>query len=132
MERKRRFPFPAVGGSSLLVIFGVLCLVVFALLALSSAQADSRLTEAALSSTEGWYEANLRAEEILSRLRGGEDVDGVVRQGNRCLYQCAFSPNQALVVEVEVSGTDYTVLRWQAVSTAEWETEDGLGLWPGA
>ena len=42
-ERRDSFP-PAVGGSSLLVIFAVLCLTVFALLTLSTAAADSRLS----------------------------------------------------------------------------------------
>ena len=46
MARKQSFPIPAVGGSSLLVIFAVLCLTVFALLGLSTVQADIRLADA--------------------------------------------------------------------------------------
>ena len=44
-ERRDSFP-PAVGGSSLLVIFAVLCLTVFALLGLATVQANSRLSDA--------------------------------------------------------------------------------------
>ena len=68
MAKKERFPPPAVGGSSLLVIFAVLCLTVFALLSLSTVQADGRLSEAAVASVAAYYEADCRAEEILARL----------------------------------------------------------------
>lgn len=42
-KRNASGPPAAVGGSSLLVIFAVLCLTVFALLTLSTAAADSRI-----------------------------------------------------------------------------------------
>ena len=37
---------PPVGGASLLVVFAVLCLTVFALLSLSTVRANGRLSEA--------------------------------------------------------------------------------------
>lgn len=40
MNERQRFSPPAVGGSSLLVIFAVLCLTVFAMLSLSTVQAN--------------------------------------------------------------------------------------------
>ena len=43
MKRKQSISIPAFGGSSLLVIFAVLCLTVFALLSLSTVQAEKRL-----------------------------------------------------------------------------------------
>ena len=41
-NNKTNFRPPALGGVSLLVIFAVLCLTVFALLSLSTVQADCR------------------------------------------------------------------------------------------
>ena len=41
MKSRKHFSPPMVGGSSLLVIFAILCLTIFTLLALSTAQADS-------------------------------------------------------------------------------------------
>ena len=52
MDKKHRFSFPAVGGSSLLVIFAVLCLTVFALLGLSTVQAGQRLSNASAEAVE--------------------------------------------------------------------------------
>ena len=55
-------PPAAVGGSSLLVIFAVLCLTVFALLTLSTAAADSRLSQDAADAVEAYYQADSQAE----------------------------------------------------------------------
>ena len=56
MERrtKERFSPPALGGSSLLVVFAVLCLTVFALLSLSTVRADGRLGDAAADAVAGY------------------------------------------------------------------------------
>jgi len=35
------------------------------------------------------------------------------------------------VVEVAVEDTDYTIIRWQARSTAEWVADDSLPVWDG-
>ena len=49
MDKQRKFQAPMVGGSSLLVIFAVLCLTVFALLGFSTVQADRRLADASIA-----------------------------------------------------------------------------------
>ena len=46
MARRVHFSPPAVGGVSLLVVFAVLCLTVFALLSLTTVRADVRLADA--------------------------------------------------------------------------------------
>lgn len=43
---EHRFSPPAVGGSSLLISFAVLCFTIFALLALETVQAGKRLSDA--------------------------------------------------------------------------------------
>lgn len=75
-ERKDSAP-PMTGGSSLLVIFSVLCLTVFALLALSTAQADGRLGEAAAEAVKDYYRADTEAQTVLAKLRSGEVPEGV-------------------------------------------------------
>ena len=131
MDKKHRFSFPAVGGSSLLVIFAVLCLTVFALLGLSTVQAGQRLSNASAEAVESYYQADTRAEEILARLRCGEMPEGVTVWDDRYAYECPISETRSLQVEVRLNGEEYTVLRWQAVSTVEWETDDNLLVWDG-
>lgn len=121
-----------VGGSSLLVIFAVLCLTIFALLSLTTIQANGRLAAAATLAVTDYYQADGQAETILAQLRSGQHPAGVVQEGNRYTYSCPISATQALEVEVLLDGTDYTILRWQSASTGFHEGEDTLSLWDGA
>ena len=131
MADKDRFSPPLVGGTSLLVIFAVLTLTVFTLLSLSTAQADHRLGSASAQAVYGYYQADCQAEAILARLRQGQLPQGVVREGDRFSYACPISHTQELQVEVEVRGSDYTILRWQAVSTVQWEADNSITVWDG-
>jgi len=128
MKRMNVIP---VGGISLLVIFTVLCLTVFAWLGLSSVQAEGRLCTAAAEAIKGYYEADYEAEQILARLRAGEVPASVEAKGNCYRYKCKVSEVQTLVVEVEVQEESYRVLQWKLESAAEWTPEDGAELWDG-
>ncbi len=136
--KRETFSPPAVGGVSLLVAFAVLCLTVFALLSLTTVQADARLADASARAVEDYYAADCAAQEILARLRAGETPAEVEshgydswHRGTRYTYTCPISDSQELDVEVLVDGEDYEILRWQAQYTGEWETVEGLDLWDG-
>ena len=132
MRKRQRFSPPAVGGSSLLVIFAVLCLTVFALLSLGTVQADRRLADASAASVQAYYEADCRAEEILAQLRSGQRPEGVSGEGNEYWYVCPISDTQSLQVRVRLDGDKWTVLQWQVVSTVLWEPDQSLDLWDGS
>ena len=142
MAKEKRFSPPAVGGISLLVVFAVLCLTVFALLSLTTVQADVRLSDASAQAVLDYYAADLKAQTVFACLRtrsalpadasvqrvggdGGEDT--VLLR-----YAVPISDTQELQVELSHSpdGT-WTVLRWQSVPTGDWEYDDSLGLWDG-
>ncbi len=131
MGRNDRDGMPIVGGSSLLVIFAVLCLTVFALLGLSTAQADRRLSEASMAAVADYYRADAQAEAILAQLRNGQCPDGVTLVDGIYTYVCPISQRQELQVEVQRDGGQWKVLRWQAESTAAWEEEVPLDVWDG-
>lgn len=131
MADRERFSPPMVGGASLLVIFAVLTLTVFALLSLSTALANDRLSSAAAQAVYDYYQADCQAEAILAQLRQGRQPPGVARQGDVFAYSCPISDTQTLLVEVRLDGDTYTILRWQAVSTAPWQPDDSLNLWDG-
>lgn len=131
MTEKSKGGFPPVGVSSLLVIFAVLCLTVFALLSVSTVRADARLQQQAAAAVTGWYEADCAAEEILARLRSGEIPEGVSESNGVYTYACPVSGTQTLAVAVKVEGSDYEILRWQAVSTVDWQAGDQLPVWQG-
>lgn len=131
MNKKETFSFPGVGLSSLLVIFAVLCLVVFSLLAVSTAQADRRLSQQALDTTDARYRAELEADTLIARLRNGEIPREVTHNNGIYAFRCPISNTQALEVELYMEGDDYKVLRWQTVSVTQWQTDDKLPVWDG-
>ena len=141
-KRRERFSPPPVGGISLLVVFAVLCLTVFALLALATVRADQRLADSSVQAVADYYAADCAAQEILARLRNGERPEGVEiidRLGGHytARYAVPISDTQELQVEVELmeewtdAGWRYQVIRWQAVPTGEWEIDESLDIWDG-
>ena len=119
-----------IGATSLLVIFAVLCMTVFALLGLSSVRADKYLSDVRTDAVSAYYAADCQAEEILARLRGGEQPQGVTLEDGIYRYVCPISPTQEL--QVAVQSEDWTVLCWQAVTTASWQADDSLTVWDGS
>lgn len=131
MRDKSKGGITTVGVSSLLTIFAVLCLVVFALLTVSTVRAEQMLSDHAVSATLGYYQADTEAEKTLASLRSGVVPDGVQQADDIFRYHHPISDTQILVVEVVVNGSDYQILRWQAVSTADWQANDQLPVWTG-
>lgn len=132
MDKRRDVSPTAVGGASLLVVFAVLCITVFALLGLSTVQANRRLSQAYVQSVEDYYAADSEAQAVLARLRAGEVPEGVKKDGDRYSYVCAVSDSCVLEAEVRVQGDEYTVLRWQTVPSQAWEAGAEPELWSGA
>lgn len=131
MNKEDRFSPPVLGGISLLVAFAVLCLTVFALLSLSTVQAQSRLTDASLEAVTRYYAADSEALGILALLRSGELPEGVEYNEGIYSYSCPISETQVLEVEVRLSEEDYDILRWQAVPDGQDSEESGFDLWDG-
>lgn len=132
MGRHERFSAPVVGGSSLLVIFAVLCLTIFSLLCLSTVQADQRLSQASADAVFDYYRADLQAEQILAQLRSGETPENVYAEGSVYSYTCPVSETKQLDVVVEEHSGTWNILRWQIVSLVDWETDEHLGVWDGS
>lgn len=131
MKQSIKLTPPVVGASSLLVIFAVLCLTVFALLSVSTVQADGRLADKTQAAVSGYYTADCQAEEILAQLRAGEIPQGVSLEDGIFSYGCPISDTQTLAVQVTVNESAYTILRWQAVSTVHWQSDNRLPVWSG-
>ena len=129
MKQQTQRQMPVIGGSSLLVIFAVLCLTVFALLGLSTVQANKRLSDVSIQAVSDYYEADCAAEEILARLKMGQMPEGVSKTDDIYAYCCPISPTQVLLVEVRSS--DWAVLQWQAVSIVAWQEKTSVELWNG-
>lgn len=131
MKQTKITAVQGIGAASLLVIFAVLCLSVFALLTLATVQADERLGDYAEAAVLDYYRADCQAEEILAQLRCGNIPEVVAAKDGIYSFTCPISETQLLAVAVTVSEKNYEILRWQAVSTTDWKPEDALPVWTG-
>lgn len=122
---------PAVGAPSLLCVFAVLCLTVFTLLSLSSAKTDSRLSETSANATLHYYEADVAAQSVLADLRSGKTPAGVTKEDDVYEFLCPAGEDAALSVRVRVDGQNYEIIRYQLVSTKDWEAVDSMVVWDG-
>ena len=159
-RKKRKMSFTTVGGSSILTIFAVLCFVVFALLSLSTAKANSNLTSKSIDAVTNYYKADTEAEEILAKVRLGADIPAGVtmykatttKNGVKRIvadnvgyigwdafasYSCKIDDNQELQCEVLVryggqgEEAGYQVIKWKKVFTGEWKVDDSLPVFTG-
>lgn len=122
---------PLLGGSSLLVIFSVLCLVCFALLSMTTVRSSEQLSLASAQAVTAYYQADAKAEETLARLRAGDIPQEVSVEGGVCSYTCPISPTQQLNVVVDMNNGQYEILEWQATSTTQWQEESALPVFQG-
>lgn len=114
MNKRKSIGAPVIGGSSLLVIFAVLCLVIIALLTLNTVLAEQRLSETSAQAATNWYAADLEAQIIFARLRAGESVSGVTQSGTVYTYSVPISGYQTLLVTVKEADDCWEVVSWQA------------------
>lgn len=131
-----------VGVSSLLVVFSVLCLTVFAMLSLMTVQVNKRLLKNSVDTVTERAEADARAQEILADLRAGNVPEGVTQgmtegvtegmtagNGQVYSYTCPVSETAHLEVSVSVDGDDYRILKWTEVSDVDWESDESIDVW---
>lgn len=117
MRRNSTAYRPMVGGSALIVIFAVLCLVTFALLMLATETSAERLSQVSADAVSDYYEADLLAEETLWRIRSGEIPPHVTEENGMFSFTERISDTKLLHVEVTCEDGKWKVLRWQALST---------------
>ena len=129
-ETNEQTPSPVIiGVSSLLVIFSVLCLTVFAMLSLVTARANDRLLERQRIAVLGRAEAEAEAERTLAGIRAGDVPEGVARDGDLYTFTCRISDTAYLEVRAEVSGPDYRILTWQEKADINWENDETIDVW---
>lgn len=157
-SEKRRFGGTAgVGYISVMLIFTVICLTIFAVLSFQAAYSNSRIAERSGEYSQQYYDADASAKQILSELdmlaaeyQGGfsfdEDFSAAAAQiagvkvmafaeGIRADYSAEINERLSLSVSVEfyrTSGRErYRILRWQSVTDGEISADDHPAVWDG-
>ena len=126
------------GAVSLVMIFCVMCLAVFSVLTLATADRESKLSEMAAQSAAEYYQADYNATVIVAALKNGSplppglDVDITWdRDNGTASFLLPVGDSQGLDVAVSLQNGEYEILRWQTVYTGSWEPDNFLVLWDG-
>lgn len=131
-----------VGTISLIMIFSVLCLTIFAMLTLSTANAEKALADRSSAFVRGYYEADsaatkIRAQILESYKNGltphhidGVEIEFIESPGDDTYvsYECVVNDVQNLLVALKLDDTGDTVLTWRITYSSDWAFDDSLTL----
>lgn len=125
----------AFGAPSLILIAVVLCMTVFAALALQSARADRRATDKTCAAAAAYAAADARAERLLAdvdaALTAGTGLpDGVTGDvGGELTYTVEIDKTRSLSVTLDTSGARYRIVAWVVEPAGEWVADSELDLY---
>ena len=115
------------GAVSLVVIFCVLCMAVFAALTFATANRERTLAELDALRAKEFYQADAAATEIAAALRAGDRAlaDELLTLAD---YSIPAGGEQRLEVQLRLRDGTMDVLRWKKVYAGSWETDDTIAL----
>lgn len=145
-----------VGYISIMLIFTVICLTIFAVLSFQAAYSNNRLSVRSGEFTQQYYTADAAAKKTLSQLdllaaqaadsfsfeesfiEGAEDLSGVnltrVPEGIQADYSLEINDRQSLSVSVlfyrTVTDNRYKIISWQSTSE-EISGDNHQSVWDG-
>ena len=149
-----------IGTSSLVLIFTVLCLVVFSTLSIASAKVDQKLAEKNQQYVIDYYVGDGKAEEILKEINskltefeknqgGEENFQALLKQEfghsyqqetHLLTYRIDLNKEQILLVELEIlnakanqeTAKKYSIKKWVVKNKVDYEIYDDLPVWDGS
>ena len=140
MGNKKRFPITNIGTVTLLMIFIVICMVVFTVLTVSESAADYNFGRKLADQTTDYYAACSRAEEVLAEL----DRQAA---GSRVYFSVPINDRLELAVAAEFTGNgngnkdgdgdgngnedgtrNYRIIRWEEQRSGTWQGDNTLNL----
>jgi hypothetical protein len=140
-DRRRGFGMN-VGSASLVMVFTVLCLTIFAVLSVVTARNEWNLAKKSADAVTAYYAADSRAAEILAAVRA--DYDGAFRgpdgaaaavetiDGRECLsYRVPVDARQELCVLLYAENGAVRVAHWAVEASGTWTPAESVDVWDG-
>jgi hypothetical protein len=126
-----------LGSISLLVTVILLCVIVLAVLSISTVRGDLLLAERTADSVSGWYELQNDGQRWLAQVdqvlaqHSWEDCDGYLPEGtsreNDRIAATLRSDGRTLQIElIQDQNTSYRIAKW--VESTDWEEDMSLNL----
>ena len=153
MTRTKKTSYPPlnIGTSFMLVIFIILCMVIFAVLSFSSALKDYHYSQKNAGRNTAYYEAANEAERVLSRVDAvlalellklqeiedleievlkASDTDASMADASAAItYTIPIDETKALEVSLTThphGSRRYTINTWKQISSTEWTGDQSL------
>lgn len=147
MDSKKKFPISNIGTASLLMIFIVLCMVIFALLSFTEANRDYKYSQAMAQHNSQYYEAsNIAYEQIAeidNALADGRDfriIDGVAvtkvfdpKHPNYYTFSVSMNESQAIQVVLDLTKKGSAQVKsFAEVQSGQWQGDTSLNVFDGS
>ncbi len=125
--KKTSYPPLNMGISLMLVIFIILCMVVFSVLSLSTSLKDYNYSEQNAENTKTYYEACNQAELELASIK---DNISSYDEGEELEYLIKVDDNKSLQVAIELhpAQNNYTIKTWKLITTSTWDGDDSISV----
>lgn len=133
-----------IGTVSLVMIFAVLCLTVFATLTLSASNAEKALSDKTSTFVKGYYEADSLATKVSAELCASyengvlpefaHDVGISYEQDGAATiasFSCRVTEMQDLLVSLRLEKGLVSVLNWKTWYSQSWEADNSITVWDG-
>lgn len=137
----------SIGITSIAVIFTVVCLTIFAVLSVSTALQERKLSERYADAVSVYWLADAKCVSLANefgalweRQAPMEDYEALAAEHNAqaegagdAVYVYFHEPideQNSLVVTLRI-GERFEVLQWRQLFTGDWEADSSLDLWQG-
>ncbi|HJC48615.1 MAG TPA: hypothetical protein IAA04_11235 [Candidatus Lachnoclostridium pullistercoris] len=124
MEQKLNKPFIRIGITSIIFIFIVMCLSVFALLSVNSASQSYASVRRAADAASAYYAADSQAQIWIHQVKSEGEAGGNVLRRD-------FPISDSQTLQVALDGSTFRILSYQVVNNEVLEIDDSLPVWQG-
>ncbi len=142
MIQKRKVGGMNIGSASLVMVFSVLCLTIFAVLSVVTARNEWRLAEKSAQAVTDYYTADSLAAEILDEISRDENGqlslpssrEGTLESVNGTDYLNYFvsiDEYQRLWVQVYDDQGVIKIARWEVEEQGLWNADQSINVWGG-
>ncbi len=142
MIQKRKVGGMNIGSASLVMVFSVLCLTIFAVLSVVTARNEWRLAEKSAQAVTDYYTADSLAAEILDEISRDENGqlslpssrEGTLESVNGTDYLNYFvsiDEYQWLWVQVYDDQGVIKIARWEVEEQGLWNADQSINVWGG-
>ncbi|MBQ2092761.1 MAG: hypothetical protein II473_06230 [Clostridia bacterium] len=151
MEQNERRPSGInIGSASIIMVFSVLCLTIFAVLTFITANHEYKLADKSAEYVKAYYDADTRAVITEGKIReiiaDSGSVSGAAEavnsadigvtatiEGDGCRFAYAqkMDENQELQVELLYGDGELVTEKWELVNVADWSADGEIHLWDG-